>query len=379
MACVRARDFTVEAITKRWITLLTGTRFPHSPQRQRKPSLDALPAAQRLASRADAASCVARRAEPTALRPGRCARPSDRASGSTRVARCACAAAGVNAGCRRDATCGPPAWPVRAGCSSQACTGTLNPRFGRFRMSSGTFRARCLRISSLPVDPCTQQRRIERQRELGEPVVEQRWPHFERDGHAAEVGLEQQVVGQVGVHVDPLHALERVEIGAPVLAKMPEVVVVALDQIVGQQRALLPWIERTQEGRELLDAAGGMAVGTASSRRERRQHARQRARQRTRAIGECLAVPLVTGEQFVARLRPTGRRSPRAGPRGRSGTSTMRHCHRTARRRSAAAPPAPRRPTRHWREVRCAQLPKNCAVRRASAASLRVLPARSSV
>ena len=66
---------------------------------------------------------------------------------------------------------------------------------------------------------------VDRERELDQAVIQERRPHLERVGHARAVDLGEEIAGQEGVDVGPLHALDRLELFAPVAAEVPEVVV----------------------------------------------------------------------------------------------------------------------------------------------------------
>ena len=98
----------------------------------------------------------------------------------------------------------PPSREGRRG-AIRSC-GSEKPDFGRSKSSVGKWRpSSCLTIHLPPVSAQLHRHRDARG-DLGNPVVEERNPRFEADGHRRAIDFAQDVVGQIG---------ERVAIGHP--------------------------------------------------------------------------------------------------------------------------------------------------------------------
>ena len=118
---------------------------------------------------------------------------------------------------------------TRGCCVSQRCTGKPNPDFGRLRWPGGNRGCIRRRTRSLPRRPRSidQQRGVDAQHELDQPMIEQRRPHFERMRHAGPVHFGQQAFGQIRVQIEPAQLRQRREILAPELPVKPQIVVIA--------------------------------------------------------------------------------------------------------------------------------------------------------
>ena len=247
---------------------------------------------------------------------------------------------------RRRCTAAGRSWPrARARSSSSASAassrssprnqreiGTPKPVFPRPDTSGGSASAIGAAQSDLAAAPLHLQRVRQRHAELEHLVVEERRAELERVRHRGDVGLEQQVAGEVGADVEPLEPRDALAGGAEELPgrrrlaherRLPE-----LGAQLGREDLHQPPVagRRGQRG-DLEEAAGAVRArarlpSPGPAQRPRREPGpghRDPARDPDRRV------PLVPGERLVA-----------AVARERHGDVPAREL---ARRRTAAAPP----------------------------------------
>src|SRR5437016_10061159 len=104
-------------------------------------------------------------------------------------------------------------------------------------------------------------------------VIEERRSHFQRDGHAGPIDFGQNVIGQVGLHIDILNAREEVVGGGVVVMLLEDADGVVsshlIQKILGEQAALFMGtedahgVEISFEGRAGEALKGGFATKNA--------------------------------------------------------------------------------------------------------------------
>ena len=193
---------------------------------------------------------------------------------------------------------------------NQRASGTPKPVFPRPATSGGSASANARRSATLPSAARDLQRVRQRDAELEHLVVEERRAQLERVRHRRDVGLQQQVAGEVGADVEPLQpgdARSRRAERAPT-RRRARARTSAPTARRAARRERPPSAARSARpagsGRDLEEAAGAVGARARLPPGGRQQAQRRGAARRQRhrdAPGEPVrGVPLVPGERLVA-------------------------------------------------------------------------------